>query len=223
MDSSVRQALLVSLEVAAQATALAALPAVALGWFLARARFPGRFLLEALVALPLVLPPTAVGFLLLELFAREGLLGERVLGFDPGVLLSRRGAVLASALMALPLFARSARSAFEGVPPRLEWMARSLGYSRGATFARVSLPLARRGLVAGGFLAFGRALGEFGATVVVAGSIPGRTRTLALALFDEIQLGRAEKARALLFVAATLSFALVLAAELCSPRPKERP
>src|SRR5262249_7413361 len=139
--------------------------------------------------LPLVLPPTAIGYLLLELFARHGPLGSATLGFDPGVLFSARGAVLASAVVAFPLAARTARVAFEGVEPRLELMGRSLGLSRLEVFFRITLPLARRGLLAAVLLGFSRALGEFGATVIVAGNIPGRTQTLALAIFSDIQLG----------------------------------
>lgn len=181
---------------------------IALGHVLARRRFPGKGLVETVVALPLVLPPTAIGYLLLALLARDGPLGARALGFDPGVLFTWRAAVLASAAMALPLVARTARAAFEGVEPRLELMARTLGLSRAETFCTVTLPLARRGLLAAVVLGFGRALGEFGATAVVAGNIPGRTQTLALAIFSEIQLG--DGAAALRLVGLTVAIAFVL-------------
>src|SRR5262245_66315926 len=107
-----------------------ALPALALGWCLARREFAGKSVIETLVALPIVLPPTAIGYLLLALFARSGPLGSESLGFDPGVLFTARGATLASAVVAFPLAARTARLAFEGVDPRLEWMGRSLGLPR---------------------------------------------------------------------------------------------
>jgi len=207
------EVLLVTLRVAAGATALVALPAIALGHALARRAFPGRSVVETLVALPLVLPPTAIGYLLLELFARHGPLGSETLGFDPGVLFSLRGAILASAVVSFPLAARTARVAFEGVEPRLEHMGRSLGLSRTATFARITLPLARRGLLAALLLGFSRALGEFGATVIVAGNIPGRTQTLALAIFSDIQLSDTRHALQLVGLCVVLAFATVFAVE----------
>ena len=200
--------LLVTLQVATAATLISAPLGLAIGHALARRTFPGKSIVETLVALPLVLPPTAIGYLLLSLFARGGWLGERSLGFDPDLLFTWKAAVLASAVVALPLVARTARSAFEEVDPRLELMARTLGYSRLRTLFSVTLPLARRGLLAAAALGFSRALGEFGATVVVAGNIPGRTQTLALAIFSEIQLG--ETGAALHLVAITVVIAFVL-------------
>jgi molybdate transport system permease protein len=182
-----------TLRVALAATLLVAPVGIAAGHALARREFRGKSLVETFVALPLVLPPTAIGYMLLALFARSGLLGERNLGFDPGLLFTWKAAVLASTVVALPLVARTARTAFEEVDPRLELMARTLGFSRARTLLRVTLPLARRGLLAAVALGFGRALGEFGATVIVAGNIPGRTQTLALAIFSEIQLGNTER------------------------------
>jgi molybdate transport system permease protein len=213
MAADTLDVLLVTLRVAAGATALLAVPAVALGWWLARRAFPGKAVVETLVALPLVLPPTAIGYLLLALFARSGPLGSDTLGFDPGVLFSARGATLASAVVAFPLAARTARVAFEGVDPRLERMGRSVGLARSAVFARITLPLACRGLLAALLLGFSRALGEFGATVIVAGNIPGRTQTLALAIFSDIQLGDTAHALRLVGLSALLAFATVLAVE----------
>jgi molybdate transport system permease protein len=207
------EVLLVTLRVAASATALVALPALATGYLLARHAFPGRSLVETLVALPLVLPPTAIGYLLLALFARHGPLGSETLGFDPGVLFTARGAVLASAVVAFPLVARTARAAFEGVEPRLEHMGESLGLGRGAVLVGVTLPLARRELLAALLLGFARALGEFGATVIVAGNIPGRTQTLALAIFTDIQLGDTRGALELVGLCVVLAFVTVLAVE----------
>lgn len=209
-DSALVDILRITLTVALGSTLLVALPGLALGWVLARRSFTGKSFVETFVALPLVLPPTAIGYLLLVLFSRSGPLGERALGFDPGVLFTLRGAVLASAVMALPLVARTARAAFEGVDPRLEHMAHSLGHSNTRAFVLVTLPLARRGLAAALALGFGRALGEFGATVIVAGNIPGRTQTLALAIFNDIQLG--DTRHALWLVAFTVVFAFVLLA-----------
>lgn len=205
--------LAVTLRVALGATLLAAPLGVALGYALGRFRFRGKSVVETLVALPLVLPPTAIGYLLLALLGRDGPLGARALGFDPGLLFTWRAAVLASAVVALPLVARTARAAFEEVDPRLERMARSLGHSRLRTWLGVTLPLARRGLLAAALLGFGRALGEFGATVIVAGNIPGRTQTLALAIFSEIQLGHTGAALRLVAVTVAVAFVLVWAVE----------
>ena len=213
MTPGVAQPLLLSLKVAF-VTTLFILPAGALtGWLLARRRFAGRSVVETLLALPLVLPPTAVGYLLLRLLARDGLLGSRTLGFDPDLLLTWKGAVLASAVMSLPLVARTARVAFEEVDPRLEAMARSLGLGPLRALFEVTLPLARRGLLAAALLGFARALGEFGATVIVAGNIPGRTQTLALAIFSDLQAGDDRRATWLVLITVAIAFAAVLAVE----------
>lgn len=207
--SETAEVLITTLRVALAATALVAPAGIALGFLLARRDFPGRSVVETVVALPLVLPPTAIGYLLLALFSRSGWLGERALGFDLDLLFTWRAAVIASALVALPLVARTARTAFEEVDPRLELMARTLGLSRARAFVSVTLPLARRGLLAAVALGFGRALGEFGATVIVAGNIPGRTQTLALAIFSEIQLGNTDAALRLVALTVGLAFVLV--------------
>jgi molybdate transport system permease protein len=220
MDRAAWEALRISLEVAGVATALVLVPAVVLGWVLARYEFTGKSLVETLVALPLVLPPTAVGYALLRLVGRDGPLGVERLGFDLDLLLTWRGAVVAAAVMSLPLVARTARVAFEGVHPRLEAMGRSLGLSRARVFATITLPLARRGLLAAAVLGLGRALGEFGATVVVAGNVPGRTQTLALAIFDDIQLGREQRALTLLVVSALIAFLVILSSERLQRRPR---
>lgn len=210
LDAALVDVLRITFTVALASTALVAVPGIALGWLLARRTFRGKSLVQTCVALPLVLPPTAIGYLLLVLFSRSGPLGERALGFDPGVLFTLRAAILASAVMALPLVARTARTAFEGVDPRLERMAQSLGHSHARAFLAVTLPLARRGLVAALALGFGRALGEFGATVIVAGNIPGRTQTLALAIFDDIQLGDTRHALWLVALTVVIAFALLV-------------
>jgi molybdate transport system permease protein len=215
---------LFTLQVAAAATALLLVPGIALAWLLARppgseARWRGRVLLETLVSLPLVLPPTAVGLGLLLLFGREGPLGAwlyRVFGWE--VVFTRAAVVLACAVMALPLLVRSARSALEEVDPRLVGVARTLGRSPLAAFLEVHLPLAWRGVLAGVVLAFTRALGEFGATILVAGNIPGRTQTLALALFQEIQMGRDAAALRLAGVSALLAFVSLLVTERLAGR-----
>jgi molybdate transport system permease protein len=209
--------LLVTLKVAGSAVALVALPAVALGHALARREFVGKSLVEAIVSLPLVLPPTAVGYLLLELLAFDGWLGPGTLGFDLGLLLTWKGATLASAVMASPLVVRTARVAFESVDPRLEGLSRTLGLGAFETFLRVTLPLASRGVLAALVLGFARALGEFGATIIVAGNLD-ETRTLALAIFGAEQAGRSGEARVLMWIALGIGFAAVVVTEALGRR-----
>lgn len=198
-----------SIKISTIATAVVFVPACLTGLLLSRKRFPGKTLVETFFELPLVLPPTAVGFLLLMTFGMNGPLGRNTLPFDPGILITWRGAVIASAVMAFPLVARTARVAFDAVDPRLERMAASLGMSRLAVKWRVTLPIAARGLTAAALLGFSRALGEFGATALVAGSIEGKTQTLALAIFDDIQEGNYARARALVMIAVVIAFAAV--------------
>lgn len=206
-------ALTLSLEVALVATALTLPPGIALGWLLARRQVRGKALIETITALPLVLPPTAVGYLLLRLLARNGPFGEETLGFDLDLLFTWKGAVVAAVMMSLPLVVRSARLAFEEVDPRLESMARTLGLGPVATFVEITLPLARRGLLAAAVLGFARSLGEFGATILVAGNIPGRTQTLALAIFSEMQLGHDAEAMQLVAVTVAIAFAAIWTSE----------
>lgn len=213
LDNAVVDAVRLSLLIAASATALVAVPGVAFGYLLARREFFGRSVVEALAALPLYCPPTAVGFVLLALLRRDGPLGADTLGFDPDLLLTWRGAVLASACMSFPLVARTARVAFEGVPARLETMAASLGASRVQVLWRVTLPLARGGLAAALLVGFSRALGEFGATVIVAGNIPGRTQTLATGIYDALQVGRDQRALQLAALSVVLGFGAVWTSE----------
>jgi molybdate transport system permease protein len=209
--------LLVTLKVAASALALVALPAVALGHALARREFVGKSLVEAIVSLPLVLPPTAVGYLLLDLLAYDGWLGQKRLGFDLGLVLTWKGAAVASAVMASPLVVRTSRVAFESVDPRLEGVSRTLGLGPFETFLRVTLPLASRGVLAALVLGFARALGEFGATIIVAGNLD-ETRTLALAIFGAEQAGRSGEARVFMGIALGIGFAAVAITEALSRR-----
>jgi molybdate transport system permease protein len=202
-----------TLQMAATATAAILAPGVAAAFFLAGYRGPGRSALETVLSLPLVLPPTAVGLLLLELLARNRPLGAWLAGHGVEVVFTWKAVVLATAMMSFPLLVRSARTAFEEVDPRLVGLARTLGCRPAAAFFRVSLPLARRGILAGTVLAFSRALGEFGATIMVAGNIPGRTQTLALAIFHETQLGRDEHAVRLAAVTVALAFAALWVTE----------
>jgi len=204
---------LFTLQVAAASTLLILPLGVAAALGLARYRGPGKTALETVLALPLVLPPTAVGILLLELFSRQAPLGSLLFERGIEVAFTWKAVLLATSVMSFPLLVRSARTAFEEVDPRLVALARTLGCGPAAAFFRVSLPLARRGILAGAVLAFSRALGEFGATIMVAGNIPGRTQTLALAIFHETQLGRDVHAARLAGVTAALAFAALWVTE----------
>jgi molybdate transport system permease protein len=207
-----------SLATAAGATLLILPPAVAAALALARYRGPGKGLIETLLSLPLVLPPTAVGLVLLEALGRRTPIGGWLAGVGVDVVFTWKAVVLAMAVMSFPLLVRSARTAFEEVDERLVGIARTLGLGPFAAFRRVTLPLAWRGLLAGVVLAYSRALGEFGATVMIAGNIPGRTRTLSLAIFHESQLGRDDRALVLAGVTCVLAFAALWTAELVTRR-----
>ncbi len=213
MSGEIAGVLLLTLRVATVATAAVVPPALVVAYALARHEFPGKRIVSAVTALPLVLPPTAVGFLLLRLLAVDGPLGRESLGFDLGLLLTWRAAVLAAGVMSLPLVVRTMRVAFEGVDPRLEQMGRTLGWGRLAVFGRVTLPLAGRGLLAAVLLGFTRSLGEFGATVTLAGNIPGRTQTLASAIFSAQQVGDTPRGDLLMGLALVLGFVAIVAAE----------
>lgn len=191
------------------ATALAVPPAIAIAWVLARGRFPGRALLETVVSLPLVVPPVATGLLLLYVFGRRGPLGASLASAGLDVVFTWRGVVLAMAVMGLPLVVRTARTAFEQVDARYEHVAATLGARPLRVFFSISLPLAARGVVAGAVLGFARALGEFGATIMIAGNIPGRTRTLATAIYSYTETGRDSQAAAVAAVSIGLAFAAV--------------
>jgi molybdate transport system permease protein len=185
-----------SLRVASLATIAIVLVGIPLGLLLARGRFPGRDLLAGTLLLPLVMPPTVLGYVLLQVLGRRGLLGtwlEHQLGIV--VVFHWSGAVIASAVAAFPLFLLPARGAFDGVDPALEDVARLLGRREGSVFVTITLPLAWRGLAAGLVLAFVRALGDFGATLMVAGNIPGRTQTASLAIYETV-MGEQDMARA---------------------------
>ena len=222
MSDAALLALGLSARVALCATLLILPPGIALGWLLARREWPGKAFLETVTALPLVLPPTAVGYLLLRLLARDGPLGERALGIDLDLLFTWKGAVAAAALMSLPLVVRTARLAFAEVDPRLEGMARTLGLGPWRAFAAVTVPLAGRGLAAAAVLGFTRALGEFGATVIVAGNIPGKTQTLALAIFSDMQVGRDAEAMTLVGITVVVAFAALWTVEILTRRGRRR-
>jgi molybdate transport system permease protein len=204
--------------VAALSTLLLLPPGIAAALALARLRGPAKQVLDTVLALPLVLPPTAVGLLLLALLARRGPLGHWLDARGIEVVFTWKAVVVATAVMSFPLLVRSARTAFEEVDPRLVGIARTLGCGAWAAFFRVTLPLAWRGVLAGTVLAFARALGEFGATVMIAGNIPGKTRTLALAIFHDSQIGRDDRAMVLAAVTIVLAFTALWLTEWISRR-----
>ncbi len=209
--------------VAALSTAAIVPFGLALAWVLARGDWPGKSIVETFVALPLVMPPVATGLILLELFGRRGTIGNLLhdkLNLD--VIFTWRAVLLALCVMSFPLLVRSARVAFEGVNPRLEQIARTLGAGHGRVFFTITVPLAVRGIVGGMLLAFARALGEFGATIMVAGNIPGKTQTISLAIFQNVQLGHDAHAFRLLGMSVVLAFAAVWGSELLLSRKKTR-
>ncbi len=209
-----------SLKVAAVATLLALLTGVSLGWVFARSRLPGRSVLEPILMLPLVLPPTVLGYGILVAAGRRSPLGAWLREhFDYTIIFSWHGAVVASALVALPLVMKSASAAFAGVDRDLEAAASTLRQSRCSVFLRVTLPLAWPGILAGGLLAFARAMGEFGASLMVAGSIPKQTQTLSMAIYDAVQAGENDQAMLFVMVTSVVSIlVLVLANRLFSIR-----
>ncbi len=176
-----------TLWVAVTAVGIGLPPAVVGGYLLARWRHPARWVVETVVNLPLVIPPVVTGYLLLVVFGRGGLLGGWLESLGLRIAFDWKGAVLAAAVVSFPLMVRATRIAFAGVDQRLEAAARSLGAGPLDTFLTVSLPLAWRGIVSGGVLGFARSLGEFGATIMIAGNIPGVTRTIPLAIYSEVQ------------------------------------
>jgi molybdate transport system permease protein len=198
-----------SLWVASLAAVLAGIAGTALGWCLSRKRVPGRVLLESLVLLPLVLPPTVVGYYLLRLLGRAGPLGGVLSAIGLDILFTPAAAILAATVASLPLVVKAAQGAFEAVDPRIEAVARTLRPA-GAVFVTVTLPLAWRGILAGLILAFARGMGEFGITLMLAGSIPGRTQTLPLAIYDAVQASEMGRANGLALVALAIVGALLL-------------
>lgn len=189
-------------------------PGLCIAWLLARCEWQGKSIVETLVALPLVLPPVATGLILLKLFGRRGPIGGWLfdnLGVD--IVFSWKAVLLALGVMSFPLLVRSVRTAIEEVPTRLEGIARTLGHSPWSVLWLITLPLASRGIAAGIVLAFARALGEFGATIMVAGFIPGKTGTLSLAIYQDVQTGDDTHAMKLLAVGVIMAFASLWAAE----------
>jgi len=210
--------LLLSLKVAGWATAIDVVLGVAVAFGLSRWRSSARELVDSLLTLPLVMPPTVLGYYLLVLLGRRGVIGAWLDKFDIQLVFTWQGAVIASAVVAFPLVLKSARTAFETVDPQFERAARTLGVSEAAVFFRVTLPLAARGILAGALLAFARALGEFGATLMIAGNLPGRTQTLSVAVYAAVQAGDDSTANILVIVTSVTCVVILLAAGRLLPQ-----
>ena len=211
-------ALWLSLQVATWATLACLLLGTGVGYALARWRFPGRDLIDTLLTLPMVMPPTVLGYYLLVLLGRKGWLGGWLhAAFGIQLIFTLTGAVIAATVVAFPLVFKPARAAFEAVDPQLQDAARVLGISEAGVFWRVTLPLAWRGILAGVLLGFARALGEFGATLMVAGSIPGRTQTLSIAVYEAVQAGQDDVANLLVLITSAVCVAVLLAVGKLAP------
>jgi molybdate transport system permease protein len=210
-----------SLLVVSLATLLVAVVGTAFGYLLAKRQFRARELCDAFLTLPMVLPPTVTGYYLIVLLGRHGLLGRylySLTGWTPAF--TWQGAVLAAGVMALPIMVKSARAALESVDARYEMVSFSLGKGEMETFFRVTLPLAFRGIMAGVVLSFARALGEFGATLMLAGNIPGKTQTMPLAIFEAFIAGEDRQAQALALILTFTSIATIYLTNILTRPPK---
>ena len=210
--------LLLSLKVAGWATAIDVVLGVAVAFGLSRWRSSARELVDSLLTLPLVMPPTVLGYYLLVLLGRRGVIGAWLDKFDIQLVFTWQSAVIAPAVVAFPLVLKSARTAFETVDPQFERAARTLGVNEAAVFFRVTLPLAARGILAGALLAFARALGEFGATLMISGNLPGRTQTLSVAVYAAVQAGDDSTANILVIVTSVTCVVILLAAGRLLPQ-----
>jgi len=211
-------ALTLSLKVAGWATAINLLLGVGVGYALARWRFPGRNLVDAALTLPMVMPPTVLGYYLLVVIGSQGVVGAWLLEhFGIRLIFTWQAAVIAAAIVSFPLVFKAARVAFETVDTQLEDAARTLGIREMGVFFRISLPLAWRGILAGLLLAFARALGEFGATLMVAGSIAGKTQTLSIAVYEAVQAGQDDTANFLVAITSITCIAVLLSAGRLMP------
>ncbi|NGZ84019.1 molybdate ABC transporter permease subunit [Duganella aceris] len=211
-------ALRLSLKVACWATLIDIVLGVAIGYLLARKRFPGRELLDAVLTLPMVMPPTVLGYYLLVLIGRNGPIGAWLQQhFGINLIFTWQAAVIAAAVVAFPLVLKGARAAFEAVDTQYEQAARVLGIAPFGVFLRVTLPLAWRGVLGGTLLAFARSMGEFGATLMVAGSIPGKTQTLSIAVYEAVQAGQDDTANLLVIITSVVCVVVLVAANKLTP------
>ncbi len=213
MHGFITDAILITIRVAFLSTALSFVFSVALARFMSLRPFPGRRLLETLLTLPIVLPPTVMGFFLLVLVGRRGILGEWLASIGINLVFSWQGAVVAATVVVFPLIYTSARAAFESVDKNLENAARSLGAGEMSVLFLVTLPQAKNGIMAGTVLAFARGMGEFGATLMLAGNIPGKTQTLALAIYDAFSAGNDAQAAMLAALTAGVCVLVLLVAD----------
>ncbi len=220
MYSAVTTPLLLTLKVASVATLLAAGFGVACARLLGRRRGMARDAIESLLTLPLVLPPTILGYYLLIVLGRNGAIGSWLQHFGINLVFTWQGAAIAAAIASFPLTLRASRAAFAEVDPQLENAARTLGCGEWAVFGRVTFPLAWRGLLAGILLAFARAMGEFGATLMIAGSLPGRTQTLSVAIYDAVMAGDDRTANLLVMVSLIAAVIVLIAAAQLLQRPR---
>lgn len=204
---------------ATAATLLMLPPGLLIAWALARGRFRGRLLLETVVSLPLVLPPVATGLILLLLFAPRGPIGRVLDGAGIQVVFTWKAVVLAMTIMGLPLLVRAVRGGIEQVDSRYEQVAATLGAKPFRVFLTITLPLALPSVLAGAVLGFARAIGEFGATIMIAGSIPGATRTLAVGIYTYAETGRDREAAALLIVSAAIAFGALWLSNYLAAKP----
>ncbi|MYN42384.1 molybdate ABC transporter permease subunit [Duganella sp. FT109W] len=211
-------ALRLSLKVACWATLIDLVFGLALGYLLARKRFPGRELLDAVLTLPMVMPPTVLGYYMLVIIGRNGVIGAWLQQhFGINLIFTWQAAVIAAAVVAFPLVLKGARAAFEAVDTQFEQAARVLGVSSFGVFLRVTLPLAWRGVLGGTLLAFARSMGEFGATLMVAGSIPGKTQTLSIAVYEAVQAGQDDHANLLVIITSVVCVTVLVAANKLTP------
>ena len=211
-----------SLEVALWATVFSALMGIAIGLYLAKSRSRLRHLVDTLCTLPMVLPPTVLGYYLLVVFGSQGGFGRWLKQtFDINLIFSVQGAIIAATVVSFPLVFKPARAAFESVNPQLEQAGRVLGVSEAGIVLRITLPVAWRGIMAGVMLGFVRALGEFGATLMIAGSIPGKTQTLSIAIYEAVQAGRDDMANVMAVVISVVCIAFLLMATWVTPGRRE--
>ena len=211
-------ALSLSLQVAGWTTALNLVLGIGVGYLLARTRFVGRDVLDTLLTLPMVMPPTVLGYYLLVLLGRNGWIGRWLQdSFGIHLIFTLKGAVIAATIVAFPLVFKPARAAFEAIDRQVEEAGRVLGISEIGIFLRITLPLAWRGILAGVLLAFARALGEFGATLMVAGSIPGKTQTLSIAVYEAVQAGQDDIANTLVLITSLVCVVVLLSAGRLAP------
>jgi molybdate transport system permease protein len=207
------QITLFSLSVGLASTLLILPFGIALAWLFARKEWPLKSVLETIVLLPLVMPPVSTGLILLKIFGRRSPVGQWLYERGVEIVFNWKGVLIAMAVMSFPLLVRSVRTSFSEVNPRLEQIAATLGASSLRILFVITIPLAYKGIIAGALLAFSRGLGEFGATILLAGNIPGKTQTLSLAIYNFVQVGKDSEAYTLLGITVALAFLFVWCSE----------